>query len=511
MAGKILSIEVGYATTKVCEMGYQAKKPRVYRYFSVPTPEGILADGLLSVTDDFVATLKKEFANNKIKTKDVIFTISSSKIISREVKIPYCKEAQIGNLVRVNLSDYFPVDVSRYASAYTILETEGVSKEEDSKTKSRPTGYKVLVLAVPTEILDSYRMLATALKLDLKEIDYCGNSVYQAAKESCEEGTQLVVKIDKRSSLLLAQKDGRIVLTRTIPYGIQDTEEEGVEWINNTNQTLMPLVEGISKVVDYYNSNHNDAHIEKIHLTGVGSDIDGICELAENEIGIPVRALKNFTGVNTEKVFGTGKYGEYVGCIGAAIHPVHFATDKEESKGSTSKNGVDPLRLTILLSAGCVLIGVVLILTALFPYLEEKEKQEHYNAIIEQLEPVYQVYLEHQSLSVQTTKMEALDAQTKNRNEEMLDFIAAMEMKMPATFVLNDLASTASGIVMNATVGSKEEVAVVLNELGKLDSFIVATTSAISEMTTEIGEVRYSFAVEMVYAPIVEETEEGEE
>ena len=154
---------------------------------------------------------------------------------------------------------------------------------------------------------------------------------------------------------------------------------------------------------------------------------------------------------------------------------------------------------------------MVLILTALFPYLEEKEKQEHYNAIIEQLEPVYQVYLEHQSLSVQTTKMETLDAQTKNRNEEMLDFIAAMEMKMPATFVLNDLASTASGIVMNATVGSKEEVAVVLNELGKLDSFIVATTSAISEMTTEIGEVRYSFAVEMVYAPIVEETEEGEE
>ncbi len=520
MAGKVLSIEVGYATTKILEMGYQAKKPRVSRYFSVPTPEGILADGMLTVTDEFVATLKSELVKNKIKTKDVIFSISSSKIITREVKIPYCKEAQIGNLVRVNLSDYFPIDVSQYSSAYSILETEGITKDEDNKEKGKPTGYRLLILAVPNAILDSYRMLAASLKLNLKEIDYCGNSVYQAAKETCAEGTQLVVKIDKRSSLLLAQKDGRIVLNRTIPYGIQDAEDaleqkteadEDFELLNNANPELMTLIEGVSKVVDYYNSNHNDAHIERIYLTGVGSDFDGICELAENAIGIPVRALKNFTGVNTEKVFGTAKYGEYVGCIGAAIHPVHFASDKEEAKGTASKNSVDPLRLTILLSAGCVLIGVVLILTALFPYLAEKKKQEEYNAIITQLEPVYEVYLKHQSLSAQTMKMEALDDLTVNRNSEINEFISALETKMPSSFALTDFTATAQGITMNVTVETKEEVAVVLDELRKLECFIFVDTTALSELTTEIGETQYSFAVEMLYAPIEKETEEGEE
>lgn len=516
MAGKVLSIEVGYATTKILEMGYQAKKPKVYRYFSIPTPEGILADGLLTVTDEFVATLKSEFAKNKIKTKDVIFSISSSKIITREVRIPYCKETQIGNIVRVNLSDYFPIDVSQYSSAYSILETEGLTKDEEDKEKGKPTGYRLLILAVPNAILDSYRMLAASLKLDLKEIDYCGNSVYQAAKETCVEGTQLVVKIDKRSSLLLAQKDGRIVLTRTIPYGIQEVEEEpeaeeDIDGINNTNPGLMSLVEGISKVVDYYNSNHNDAHIEKIHLTGVGGDFDGICELAENEIGIPVRVLKNFTGVNSEKVFGTVKYGEYVGCIGAVICPVHFSSDKEADKGQASKSGVDPLRLTILISAGCVLIGVVLILTSLFPYLAEKKKQEEYNAIITQLEPVYEVYLKHQSLSAQTMEMEALDAMTVNRNKELNEFITALETKMPTSFALNDFAATAEGITMNVTVKTKEEAAVVLSELRQLDCFLFVDTSALSELTTEIGETQYSFAVEMVYAPMEEETGEGEE
>ena len=231
MAGTVLSIEVGYAMTKVCEMDYMAKKPRVYRYFSIPTPDGVLADGMITVTEDFVNSLKAEMTANKIRTKDAVFTISSSKIATREVKIPYCKESNIGNLVRVNLSDYFPIDVSRYVSAYSILEVEGAAQtEEKEKSTAKPTGYRLLILAAPIDIIDSYKMLAAALKLNVKEIDYCGNSIYQAAKESCAEGTQMIVKIDSRSSLLLAQKDGRIVMTRTIPYGIwqdaQGSQEE---------------------------------------------------------------------------------------------------------------------------------------------------------------------------------------------------------------------------------------------------------------------------------------------
>ncbi len=509
MAGKVLSIEVGYAMTKVCEMDYRAKKPRVYRYFSIPTPDGVLADGMITVTEDFVNSLKAEMANNKMRTKDAVFTISSSKIATREVKIPYCKESNIGNLVRVNLSDYFPIDVSRYLSAYSILEVEGVaSAEGDDKSKAKPTGYRLLILAVPEDILESYKLLAAALKLNVKEIDYCGNSIYQAAKESCSEGVQMIVKVDSRSSLLLAQKDGRIVMTRTIPYGILQDEQSSQE---EAEQTMVALVEGVSKVVDYYNSGHSGEPIERISLTGVGANYIALCDLMEEEIRVKVRVLSNITGINTEKVFKGNSFSEYTACIGAALAPIHFASDKDEDKSVASKGGVDPLRLTILLSAGCVLIGVGLVLTALFPYLEEKEKQEQYNAIIEQLEPVYEVYLTHQSLTAQTMKMEALDDMTVNRNKELNEFITALESKMPTSFVLNDFTATADGIVMNVTVKTKEEAAVVIHELKQIESFIFVDTSALSELITEIGETQYSFAVEMLYAPIEKETEEGEE
>jgi len=500
MAGKVLSIEVGYATTKVCEMDYQAKKPKVYRYFSLPTPEGVLTDGLINISEEFVNALKGELVNHKVRTKDVVFTISSSKIATREVRIPYCKENQIGNLIRVNLSDYFPIDVSQYTAAYTVLGTEGEkpADEEDKKNKPKPTGYRVLILAAPNAILDSYKRLAAALKLNVKEIDYCGNSIYQAAKEECAEGTQLIAKVDNRSSLLLAVKDGRIVLTRTIPYGIMEAE-------------LSTLVEGISKVVDYYNANHSDEPVERICLTGVGADFDGLKETMETEMQAAVRTLTNITGINTEKVFKGSRFGEYAACIGAAIAPLHFSGDKDDTGAQASKNGVDPLRLTTIISIGCVAIGAVLVLSALFPYLEAKEKQEEYKEIIEQLEPVYEVYLKHQSLTAQVAQMEALDEMSVNRNSELVDFITTLETKMPTSFALNDITASSEGIVMNATVKTKEEVAVVLSELRKVEAFSFVDTVALSELVTEIGEVQYSFAVEMIYAPIENETEEGEE
>ena len=559
MAGKVLSIEVGYSFTKVCEMDYQSKKPKIYNSFVLPTPEGILADGMLTVDDAFVGTFKEKLADLKIKTKGVVFTISSSKIATREVKIPYCKENRIGDLVRTNLQDYFPIDVSQYMVAHSILEVEGVSKanaedmDGNKKPAGTPTGYKLLLLAVPSQIINGYRLFANALGLEVKEIDYNGNSIYQAAKEECAEGTQMIIKVDERSSLLLVQKDGVIVLNRTIPYGIDETVSalaETTAWGELTTyeealgllrskicildqfqkpedstdpvevlkdkmavtSSLMALTGGISKVVDYYNSNHSEAPIEKMYVTGVGADVSGITELLSNAIGSEVHKLTQLTGINMEKTFAEGNCGEFTACVGAAMAPVHFTSERDEEKGkSKGKANLDAMHIAALICAACILIGLVMVVMSLVPYLSERKKQKEYNAIIEELAPVYDVYLRYQALSGQAEQMAALDKETINRNQDIVEFIETLEVRMPSTFSLNDFSATIDGITMNVTVETKEEAAAVLEELRKLDMFIYVDTTSLSELVTEIGESQYSFSVEMLYAPIVEETEEGEE
>jgi len=45
MNNRVLSIEIGNSFTKICEMDYKVKKPKVYKVLTVETPEGIVVMG----------------------------------------------------------------------------------------------------------------------------------------------------------------------------------------------------------------------------------------------------------------------------------------------------------------------------------------------------------------------------------------------------------------------------------------------------------------------------------
>ena len=208
---RVLSIEVGYSLTQVCEMDFQSKKPQVYGVFSMKTPEGVLNDGAIMPTEVFVQDLKSYIAANGMNAKKVIFAVSSTKIANREATIPAVKENKVRELLMSNITDYFPVDPSTYQFAHNIMDTI----TDESGTKQ----YRVMVMACPSEILDGYGYLAQQLGLDLVSIDYSGNSIFQALRTRFETGVNLTVKIDERSSLITVTNNGVITMQRSGIYG----------------------------------------------------------------------------------------------------------------------------------------------------------------------------------------------------------------------------------------------------------------------------------------------------
>lgn len=564
MANRVLSVDMGYSLTKVCEMDYGVKNPKIYNTFVLNTPEGMISDGLINVKEEFLPLFQTMLNEKGIKTRKVIFSIASSKIATREAKIPYCKENRISDIVRANLSDYFPIDASQYVIAHSILGVEGEEVKEDDldlnegkkkKTASKPTGYKLLLLAAPKQLMESYQLLAKALKLEIVTTDYSGNSLYQAAKEGCSSGTQMIIKVDERSTLLMVLKEGVIVLNRTIAYGIDDavtalstTKELGEVGdyettlslarrktciLTNLNdsediidlgtpnyeavrkekekvtESLQPLISGIARVIDYYNSNHSNEQIEKMYVTGVGADFSGLSTLLTNEIGFRIKNLTQLTGINIEKTFKEVSFGEYVTAIGAAIAPLTFYGDSAET--GKKKGNINYAQLSMAVLIVGVVVGLVLIITAVIPYISERNKKKNYEQTIEELQPVYDTYVSYEQLKAEITHLRDLDGLTVNRNEDLVGLIEALESNMPRTFCLNSLSVTPEIVTLDVTVATKEEVAVVISELRKLPSFISVDTTAVSEVITEIGETQYSFTVEMIYAPIVDETGEVEE
>lgn len=210
-AQRVLSIEIGYSLTQVCEMDFQSKHPKVYGVFSMKTPEGILDDGYIKVTNEFVNDLKSYITANGMIAKKVIFAVSSTKIANREAMVPFVKEKMLRDMIMSNITDYFPVDPTQYQFAHTIMDVVG----DDAGSKQ----YRIMIMAAPSEILNGYYQLANALGLELASIDYSGNSIFQALRHRFATGVNLTVKIDERSSLLTVTNKGVITMQRAGIYG----------------------------------------------------------------------------------------------------------------------------------------------------------------------------------------------------------------------------------------------------------------------------------------------------
>ena len=166
--------------------------------------------------------------------------------------------------------------------------------------------------------------------------------------------------------------------------------------------------------------------------------------------------------------------------------------------------------VAILFAILCIVASIILVLVSLFPYLDEKKKNAEYNAIISELQPVYDTYLQYKQLDTDMSYLEKLDKETINRNEQLAEFIEVLEDKMPATFILSSLNATEEGITLTCTVERKEEAAAVIDELSKFSHFGFVDTSAVNELKTEIGEIMYTFQVDITYAPIIDENAEEE-
>lgn len=581
MAERVLSVEMGYSLTKVCEIEANGKSPKIFNSFVIATPDGMLRDGAVEINDEFTNQFLRMMTVKHIKTRKAIFTIASSKIATREAVIPYVKENKITDVVRANLSDYFPIDSSQYMFSHSILSIEhepvemttpeieqkdGEAEETDNKkvkpvkvTKNvgKPTGYKLLLLAAPKQLIQSYDRLAKAIGLEVASIDYNGNSIYQAAKEECKDGVQLIIKVDERSSLLMVLEDGITSLNRTIPYGIDeaiatlqqckefgdtsqyqkalevarrktvilssfDDNNSGVVDLDNetkeealraekkvVTESLRPLVGGILRVIDYYNSNHSARPIDKMFVTGIGADFSGLSALLTHESGLKIKNLTHLAGIDIEKVFKEVTYGEYVTCIGASIAPLSFYGDHAEDKKGGSKGGslgnVDTTVAAIVVCGAGVLAAIIMLAVILVPYFKEKKLHDGYEKTIEELQPAYDVYLQYKTEEANADYLDKIDKTTMNRNSELISFFESLESGMPQSFCLTNLTANEESITMEATVATKAEVAVVLDKIKANESFASTDILSATLDENEAGEIMYTFTVEITYAPLFEE------
>lgn len=536
MASKVLSIEVGANVTRICLTDYKVKNPKVYKYTKVATPEGVFTDGEITVTEELVSLLKSAISENKMNCKQVVFPITSSRIASREITIPLVKEKKIDAMVHANASDYFPIDLSQYELGYILLGTDYANNL-----------YRLQVLAAPQSLLENYKQLAGALGMQMVAADYSGNSIYQMVKGECREGVKMVVKADENSSIVTVIKNESIVLQRTVPYGVddavqtildnrafgvssydealklairktcmkltinardvietEDTEDDDAALLSakeDVASSLEMLINGVARIMDYYTSRNNGETVDKIFITGIGSDFSGLSKLMTNELGVKTVGLKHLEGQTLEKSFKDGMFGEYIACVGAVIAPVGLVGTEKGGKAERKKGsgGNDFTAVAYLLLIGGTFIAIVLIAVSILNLTAEKTRYNRDVQRLNDLSEIRAIYDKYSATQVAYDQVEQLYAITENHNEELLAFISEMEEKMPANIRVQTFSAALDNVTMNIEVNNKEEMANAVQKLRNFDTLANVTVMGVTDELDEEGGRTVTFTVSCIY------------
>lgn len=543
MAKKVLSIEIGQQVTKAVVIDFLKKNPHVYNAFSFDTPEGVMEDGYVKDKDRMAQLLREQMKDNGVKEKEVVFSIASSKIASREVTVPYVPEKNLDNLINATAQDYFPVNMDEYTLAYNVLETV---KEKDKKS------LKLLLLAAPDSLIQNYYSLADLMGVRVESIDYYGNGSMQVLQKHIGSGYSVCVQIGSLNTMVSVLKENQQIMQRTIPYGTNtiietmlahpalecrdetdamemlcrenvvystlDYEDETVrgtrisedQWKRSgqsreARKAVTDAVGGILlsviRVVDYFGSRYPDCQLGYIYITGMGVKIRGLDTLFEREMDLPVRKLEKLTNITFSRGFARSLQDqtEYIAAIGAAIEPVGFSLKELKNKQGRAAS----MRTVKIILGGSVVVAVALVAVGWFRLVGANKENENLKMEKQSLQSINQVYTENEQATKKFEDAAALHVATSTKNQNLVALIEQLQKKLPKQMQVSTLQTTEDKVTLTITTKTKISVAKMLVEFEGIDLLTNVNVASIAGAESENDKIdEYTFSVTADYTQL---------
>ncbi len=524
---KVLSVDITNESITIIELTASTKKQtNIHNVIIFETPEDSFEDGAIKEPEKIAAAIRDNLASRGITNKNAIFTLSSTKIVNREVVIPFVKENKIRGIINANSSEYFPVNIEDYVVSHSVLET--VVDEENNKQ------LRVLAVAAPSHMVKSYYDLATMAGLNVIALDYIGNAMLQLIKTQTNANTTtMVIQLGSESTVLNIVQGENLLLQRTVPYGTNSVvnvvmDDKGVD--ATTAMTLLQndrlitvdfddneatgafryLINNIGRVMDFYATKNPDKPIEDVFLTGDGALIRGIDGLFKIQLNVNTRIMDSLYNIKFDPSIDMKVYNPVylVAPIGAAFAPMGFVPlDAGKKAGGEGGSGsVAPFVAVLVLAA----IGA-----AAMAFISIKGKQDaedekaQLEADISRLSDIEQIIADWEASNARLQDAVLMTGSTYQLNENAREFISQLEEKIPTSVVIKSFSSSNSGVTIPAQSTSYEAIADFIMQLKTMDCISDAYVASISEAKNDAGEITYDFSVTAVYTvPAADEATE---
>lgn len=231
MSKTVLGIELGSENMKVALMTSTGNQFKVLQHRIVKLSEKARDhDDHLNVIE-VKTTLDQIIKEMNIKRVPVCLTINSPKKIIRTRELPMASLTELEGIVRYEAEQFLPYDIDHFYVDYRVIgnvknplsSNNSVNVIETTPTESNII--KVMIVALPKEIVDSYRDLMKECGLVLKSITVHADSLYQFAINQILVPDHGIIICD------IGQKSINTVLFEGMEFFADISSEQGIESI----------------------------------------------------------------------------------------------------------------------------------------------------------------------------------------------------------------------------------------------------------------------------------------
>ncbi len=511
---KVLTIDINNDSITIVEAtASQKKQTYIHNAMIFETPEASYEDGYIRDKDLIGAAIREQLNASGITNKNAIFVVSSTKIVTREVLIPFVADNKVAGIINANATEYFPVNIEDYVISHSVLET--VIGEDGAKNK------RVLVVAVPQQMIRTYYEVASVAGLSVQSIDYVGNAMLQMIKtQTAENATTMVVQIGTESTVLNIVKGETLLLQRTVPYGINAVVAEVMEAKEVDAPTALSmlqkerlitvdfdddaitgsfryLINNIGRVMDYYASRNPDKPIDDVYLTGDGALIRGIDGLFKIQLNVATKVMDSLYNVKFDDKIDTQICSPVylIASIGAAMNPMGFLlremAEKKKSQGSTA---IFVAVLVVAILASGIGIGI-----AVFQRSQAKAEKAQLERNIASVQDIQQIYSDYLASQSTYNDMLTLYDSTRIPNEYMMEFWNGLEENMPTNIRVTAIHSSSRSVSVEMQSMDYDSIARLVVELRNLDCIENAFIESISDATDDAGNRVFEYTVTFNY------------
>ena len=312
-----IGLDIGASSIKVIHLKEDRKGVHL-RAFDVATlPEETVVDGVLmnfGVVTDQIRQLVK---TNKLKTKDVAFSISGNSVIIKKITLPEMTTQELEESIQWEAEQYIPFDINDVNVDVQVLNPQAGQGQmevllvaakkdviQDYMSAVREAGLKPLVADVDTftiqnafELNYGYPPNETICLINVgsavTNINVIGDGITTFTRDISLGGGILTSEIQRHLNVSFEEAEHY----KTLGQGNITNSSIAKEVERLSQKVSQTMVTEIQRSLDFFAATTVNSDISKVYLSGGAAMTPGLIRTVERLLEVPVELVNPFKNI----------------------------------------------------------------------------------------------------------------------------------------------------------------------------------------------------------------------